>query len=124
MYFKSSSKPILKDLQDIVVPKVTAKWYELGIALLPNSCMAKLDEICEIYSKNYHKCCLMMIDHWLKITPSATWSDILQALRSSALGLTAIAEEIEMKIKGYLIIMCLILYNYSTYIHTYVSHAH
>ena len=119
MYFIGSSKPILKDLQKIVVPKVTAKWYELGIALLPNSCIAKLDEICENYSNNCQKCCLMMIHHWLKTTPSATWSDILLALRSSALELTENAEKIEMEIKGYLI-MYLILYNYSRYVHTYV----
>ena len=110
MYFIGSSKPRLKDLQNIVVPKVTDKWRELGTELLRDSCLPKLDEIRENYPNDCHKCCLMMIDHWLKTTPSATWSDILQALRSPALELTANAEKIEMEIKGYLILrMYLIL---------------
>ena len=91
------SKPTLKDLQAIVVPKVAAKWNELGIALLCDS--PKLEEIHNDY-QNCRRCCLEMIRYWLEITPSATWGGLLQALRSPDLELINNAEEIEREIKG------------------------
>ena len=47
-----SSKPLLKDLSNIVIPKVTNDWYDLGIQLFSESQVPKLDEIRATFSND------------------------------------------------------------------------
>ena len=47
-----------------------------------------------------------MINQWVKSTPSATWNDLIKALRSETLMHASDAEEIKEEIKGYIVILC------------------
>ena len=99
--FTGQSKPILADLRAIVLPKVTAKWYELGIALLlHDSHVPKLDEIQETYPRDFSTCCLKMLHYWLKVSSSPTWNDLIEVSKSPYLELVNQAEKIESEIKS------------------------
>ena len=94
------SKPLLKDLHNTVVPKVANNWYGLGIQLLDQPQVPKLDEIRDAYSKDYQGGCVEMLKYWLNITPAATWADLIHALRAPGLQLLSIANDIEEEVKG------------------------
>lgn len=98
LHFTGHSKPTLSDLDAIVVPYVAATWDQIGIHLLGDS--PKLDIIEKTYHGDPEKCCLKMLHHWLNVTPSATWDDLIKVLKSPHLALIAKSEEIESKIKG------------------------
>ena len=95
-----SSKPLLKDLSNVVIPKVANKWYELGIQLLNQPQLPKLDEIHKAYPNNLQRGCVEMLKYWLDITPGATWDDLIHALRAPGLQLLAMADDVEKEVKG------------------------
>ena len=95
------SRPELKDLLNIVIPKVASNWYYLGIQLLNNSQVPKLDAISATYSTDLQRGCVEMFKHWLNITPGATWDNIICALRAPSLQLLSAADEVEKEIKGF-----------------------
>ena len=94
------SKPLLKDLHSIVVPKVANKWYELGIQLLNESQLPRLNGIRAAYANDHQGGCVEMLQHWLNITPEASWDNLIHALRTPVLELLAIAGDIEKEVKG------------------------
>ena len=89
----------MRDLQNIVVPKVANHWYNLGIQLFSESQRPKLDGIRTTYSNDHQGGC-EMLNCWLKITPGATWDNLIRALRAPSLELLAIADEVEKEVKG------------------------
>ena len=93
-------KPLLKDLSNIVIPKVASKWYELGIQLLNQSQLPKLEEIQKAYPNNLQRCCVDMLKCWLDITPGASWDNLICALRAPSLGVLTIADDVEKEVKG------------------------
>ena len=107
LLFSGQLKPKLKELQTIVVRYVTADWYDLGIALLDDQHMPKLKEIERIYPYNAERCCIEMLEYWLKVTPSATWNYLIESLRSK-LQLITVSERIESQIKGNIKVICVI----------------
>ena len=60
---------------------VCAHWYDLGIELLSDSPVAKLNTISENNQKDVNKCCTQMFQLWLETSNSATWNDLLNALK-------------------------------------------
>ena len=100
VFVTDSSRPLLKDLHNIVIPKVANNWYYLGIQLLNNSEMPKLEAINATYSTDFQRGCVEMFKHWLNITPGATWDNLLHALRAPGLKLLLIADDVEKEIKG------------------------
>ena len=94
------SKPLLKDLHNIVVPKVANKWYGLGIQLLDQKQLPKLDGIRTTYSNDQEGGCVEMLKYWLDVTPEATWDNLLCALRAPGLQLLSIAVDLEEEVKG------------------------
>ena len=93
------SKPRLNDLEIIVVPKISNKWYEIGIQLFTESHLPRLDEIRLTYS-NDHQSCINMLRLWLEITPGATWDDVIHALRAPGLELLSTADDVEKEFRG------------------------
>ena len=91
----------MRDLHNIIVPKVANDWYNLGIQLFNESQLPKLDGIRSIYSKDHQGGCIEMLKYWLKITPGATWDNVIHALRAPGLQLIAIADDVEKEVKGY-----------------------
>ena len=109
--YVDSSKPLLRDLYNIVIPKVANDWYDLAIQLFNESQVPRLDEISATFSNDRRRGCVEMLKHWLKITPGATWDNLIHALRAPGLQLMAIADEVEKEVEG----------NYAmhNYIHSY-----
>ena len=95
-----SPKPLLKDLSNIVIPKVANDWYDLGIQLFNESQLPKLDEIRATFSSDRRGGCVEMLKYWLKITPGATWNNLIYALRAPGLQLITIADDVEKEVKG------------------------
>ena len=100
-YFKIVPiKPILKHLYNVVIPKVANDWYELGIQLFHESQLSRLDEINTSYSNDHRRGCIEMLKYWLKITPGATWDDLIHALRAPGLELLSVADDVEKEVQG------------------------
>ena len=95
-----SSKPLLKDLCNIVVPKVANKWYVLGIQLFNQPQLPRLDEIRTIYSNDHRGGCIEMLKYWLDITPGAIWDNLIDALKAPGLELLSIADDVEQEVKS------------------------
>ena len=90
----------MKDLHNIVVPKVANKWYELGIQLFSEPQLPRLDEIRAIYSKDHRGGCVEMLKCWLDLTPGAIWDHLISALRAPSLELLSIADSVEQEVKS------------------------
>ena len=85
---------------NIVAPKVSNKWYELGIQLFKQSQLPKLDAIQTSFTTENQRACIEMLKLWLEITPEATWDDVIHALRAPGLELLSTADSVEKEIKG------------------------
>ena len=103
-------KPSLKHLSNIAVPYISTVWYELGYQLLPDGYISKLKEIQETTPSDPQKCCSKMMEYWLEVIPSASWYDLIQALKSPAVQLVSQSESIENKIKGIRIYIHICMY--------------
>ena len=93
-------------MQDVFSQLVEAAkdWFELGLAL-----GIKVDILEGIDSnKNSDRARLReMLTHWLRSSPSRTWSDICNGLRSDTVKQINLADKIEEKYKGTIIQTCL-----------------
>ena len=72
----------------------------MGIELLDDDDCGKLDEIQSNYPKDASTCCTQMFQLWLKKQPSASWNQLIQALRQPSIELDGLANEIEQKLKS------------------------
>ena len=88
----------MKDLYNIVIPKVASDWYDLGIQLFSELQLPRLDEIRDTHSNDRRRGCVEMLKYWLKITPGATWDDLIHALRAPGLELLSTADDVEKQV--------------------------
>ena len=72
---------------------VGAIWHDLGIELLDPD-VEELDTI-EAGSSDLNKCCTKMFQLWLKKQPTASWNQLIEALKQPSINLGALASEIE-----------------------------
>jgi len=93
-------KPLHRDLLNVLIPKAADKWHELGIQLLDQLHVSRLDQISADYPKNVQKCCYEMLRYWLQVDTEATWYKIIQALKSPGVLLSVAAAEVEQELKG------------------------
>ena len=90
------SKPTIKQLQRHVVPRVTAKYYELGIELYKDDDVHHLDTIQRSCAIDYTKGCTEMLKFWqVAYGDAATWDRLIRALQAPGLQQNAIALEIK-----------------------------
>ncbi len=89
----------IDDLQNVfsLLIKATNDWYELGLALgIQVDALEGIDS-----NRNSDKARLReMLTHWLRSSPSRTWSDICNGLRSDTVKQINLADKIEEKYKG------------------------
>ena len=79
-----------------MIQRVTTHWRSIGTELLTKKYdTSKLGNIKESNPNNHEQCCREMFDHWLDKYENATWNDLLKALRSTAVGLNAVASDVE-----------------------------
>ena len=74
-------RPALKLLNKHVRKHVSSKWYDLGLELLEQEDEETLNEIEINHSNDASKCCLQMFQLWLKKCTTATWNQLIKALR-------------------------------------------
>ena len=93
-------KPKLKDLHNIVIPKVSARWYDLAIQLVDDSQLPKLEEIRRAYGGDYQGGCVEMLKYWLQVDKKATWDKIIDALKAPGLQFLNESQNVEEEVKG------------------------
>ena len=91
---------------------VVTKWYELGIELLDPADVEELNRIQAEHSSDVLKCCTKMFQFWLRKQPTASWNQLIEALRLPWFNLDTLANKIEqmlLKPIGKLFIISLIM---------------
>ena len=95
LFFTGHERPDLKYLNRYVRISVGAKWHDLGIELLESSYIEKLNVIEAEYPSDCDKCCSKMFMLWLNTKNTASWNELLEALRQPSIGLVILAKKIE-----------------------------
>ena len=90
----------MKDLHNFLIPNIANYWYEVGIQLFNNSQLPRLEEIRATYSNDLRAGCFEMLKYWLKITPDATWDNLIRTLREPGLELFSVADYVEKEVRG------------------------
>ena len=94
-------KPTHKLLLNHVIPKVAAKWHELGIELYDDAHVAHLEIIEKQHSNDIVRACTEMLNYWGTTYTNATWDKLIKALRAPGLLLNTHAKNImEEVVKG------------------------
>ena len=88
-----SSTPTHRQIEDLVVGGVTTHWRSIGIQLLKNEDVNKLNTIASDFPGNHTRCCNEMFRLWFQSDKQATWKKLLDALE--AVGLIALADDIK-----------------------------
>ena len=55
------------------------KWHYLGIELLDSNDVGELDTIEAEHPSDLNKCCIKMLNLWLKKQPTASWNQLIEA---------------------------------------------
>ena len=95
-----NSKPTKQKILDHVVPQVIPRWYELGVKLLREDQESHLDVIQSEHYGDHKMCCKQMFWYWLSTNVSATWKQLIDALRSPAVELPVVAANLERMLTG------------------------
>ena len=74
---------------------VSIKWHDLGIELLDSNDCQKLDIIEAENPSHLNKCCTKMFNLWLEKQSTASWNQLIEALRQPGVELDALASNIE-----------------------------
>ena len=86
-------RPALKLLNKHVRKHISSKWHDLGLELLEQEDEETLNEIEINHPNDASKCCKQMFQLWLSKCPTATWNQLIQALREVDLNNLAITIE-------------------------------
>ena len=94
------SKPSIKVLQQSkVISTIGSKWYQLGIELLDDDQLRQL-EIIEANNNEVTRRCTAMLMHWLESHPTATYQDLVKALKTPGVELNNVATMVESLFPG------------------------
>ena len=74
-------RPALKLLNKHVRKHISSKWHDLGLELLEQEDEETLNEIETNNPSDVRKCCKEMFRLWLRKCSTATWDQLIQALR-------------------------------------------
>ena len=98
--YVGANKPTITSLSKYRV-KIALHWRELGIRLLQEKDINKLNIIKENHPSNIERCCDEMIKHWLDVDTEASWDKLIRALKQ--IEQNALAAEIKQDVvKGIL----------------------
>ena len=96
-----SDRPALKYLYKHVRGNIANNWYDIGVALLDPEDQVLVSAIDMNHPGDAEKCAAEMLKLWLARNPTASWSQLLGALREPYIRLDALAENLEeMLLKG------------------------
>ena len=74
---------------------MSLKWHELGVELLDNERVGQLDIIRANNNNDVSRCCLEMFKYWLKAYPSASWYELIAALRAPGVDMSGVAATVK-----------------------------
>ena len=74
-------RPKLKQL-NIYKKDISKNWYDLGIQLLDDKHVKKLNSIQENHQNSVDRCCTDMFQTWLDTSPLASWNEFFIALKA------------------------------------------
>lgn len=83
-----------------MIPYVIPQWYLLGLKLLEEEQEPYLDVIKLNHPGDNKTCCTETFWYWLNSNDNATWQQLIDALRSPAIGLCSVATELKEMLKG------------------------
>ena len=95
LYYAGHQRPSLRFLNRYVRNSVGLKWHDLGIELLDCDNIGELDIIEAEHPTDLKKCCTKMFSMWLMKQPSASWSQLIEALRQPNIQLATLAAKVE-----------------------------
>ena len=97
MMFAGHHQPSLKYLTNYERSWLDSQWHELGIELLDSNDVGELDTMKTMYQSDRNKC-IEMFDLWLKKQPTASWNQLIEALRQPGIKFDILANAIEQKL--------------------------
>ena len=81
-FHTGDDRPDMKDLEAHIVQQQAAQWERLGIELgLKDYHIANISKDNEYNPNRSVTCCRAMLQKWLEIDPSATWSKLNDAIK-------------------------------------------
>ena len=89
--------PTIQQLISQVRTEIAPKWYDLGVELLGKKYVKKLKVIGTDNKGNTEGCCTEMFNFWLQTDTKASWTKLVEALRSKSVQHDVLADEIEKK---------------------------
>ena len=115
-------RPALKLLNRHVRKHISSKWHDLGLELLEQEDEETLNQIKSNNPNDVGECCKEMFQLWLRKCDTATWDQLIQALR--VIDLNNLATEIQGMLKDTVTTassggMSLLSYILSMHIHSY-----
>ena len=96
--YHSLGRPSIRDFDNLVNCKVSAKWYALGVQLDIDG--NRLDEIECNNPRDASTCCREAFKYWLDNNTDASWESLLKALESEGVSKKNLAREIREKLSG------------------------
>ena len=95
-----NSKPTIRVLQNSkIIATIGPKWYELGIQLLDDDKVAQL-EIIKTNDSEVTRQCAAMLMYWLQSHSTATWHQLLEALKTPVVDLNNVVAMVEVLFSG------------------------
>ena len=91
--------PSLRDLYIHVLQEGAEKWRDIGVLLLDPANEYILKVIEKDHPQDVMGCCKLMLEKWLATKPDASWSQLLDALRTPCIQLNNLAHQIEQKLQ-------------------------
>ena len=88
-YFKFvvNTTPLLKDLYQYITPQNAADWKVIGTLLgLPSGTLQAIEAG---YPTNVKWCCNQMLEKWLSMDTTASWSKLFTVIESPAVSCSA-----------------------------------
>ena len=74
---------------------ICTKWHDVGVELLEQKDEQAMNIIKANNAGNVSECCAEMLQLWLHRQPKATWSQLIEALRSPGIELNDVASQLE-----------------------------
>ena len=74
---------------------IATKWKDIGVELLEQKDVEKLNVIKRNNAGDCIECCGEMLELWLHKQPKATWNQLIEALKAPGIELDDVASEIE-----------------------------
>ena len=97
-----SSRPTLRKLLNTrVIANASSRWYQLGIQLLDDDQVAQLENIKE-NNADVTERCTALLRYWLRMHPSASWYELVAAMRAPGVELNKLAVAVEENFTGLL----------------------